>query len=318
MSSADAAGSAGSGDDRGLTVRLSSASSTGNLAAGVRSRPGVWYRFRRHRLALVGSLVILLLALIAIGAPEVFNLDPYSTDLKAYRKPPNALHWLGTDSSGRDVVARLVHAGRVSLSVGVVAVSIYVTIGVVLGSLAGYHGKRVDSLIMRLADVFMAFPRMIIIITVAALVGPSIYNVMLLIGFLGWPPIARLVRGMFLSLREQDFVMAARCIGASDTRLMFRHLLPNAIAPLIVAATFGTAGAILTEASLSFLGLGVQPPTASWGNMLNAAQSITILESMPWLWVPPGLMIAITVLSLNFIGDGLRDALDPHQVIDSK
>ncbi len=195
--------------------------------------------------------------------------------------------------------------------------SIYVAIGVLLGAISGHYGKSVDNIIMRLTDIVMAFPRLIIIITVAALVGPSIYNVMLIIGLLSWPPIARLVRGLFLSLRERDFVVAARCIGASDARLMFRHQLPNATAPLIVAATYGTAGAILTEASLSFLGLGVQPPTASWGNMLNEAQSISILESMPWLWLPPGLMITITVLSLNFIGDGLRDALDPYQVSTS-
>jgi peptide/nickel transport system permease protein len=292
--------------------------STRALHNVVRARSGVWFRFRRHRLALVGSIIIALLAVIVAITPDLFALDPYTTDLKAYRKPPSAEHWLGTDSSGRDVLARLVYAGRVSLSVGIVAVSIYVVIGILLGAISGHYGKSVDNIIMRLADIVMAFPRLIIIITVAALVGPSIYNVMLIIGLLSWPPIARLVRGLFLSLRERDFVVAARCTGASDMRLMFRHQLPNAMAPLIVAATYGTAGAILTEASLSFLGLGVQPPTASWGNMLSEAQSISILETMPWLWLPPGLMITITVLSLNFIGDGLRDALDPYQVSDSK
>ena len=283
-----------------------------------RARPGVWARFRRHRLALVGAALLVVLVLIAVLAPLVFSLDPYKVDLRSYRKPPSAEHLLGTDASGRDVLARLIFGARVSLSVGVVAVSIYTALGVVLGAVAGYRGGTVDNVVMRLADVFLAFPRLIIIITLASLVGPSIYNVMLIIGLLGWPPIARIVRGMFLSLREREFVVGARVSGATDTRIMFRHIVPNVLAPVIVAATFGMAGAILLEAGLSFLGLGVQPPMASWGNMLNAAQSLTILEGMPWLWLPPGLMIAVTVLSLNFVGDGLRDALDPYQTMSSE
>ncbi len=279
------------------------------------TRPGVWARFRRHRLALVGSVILLALVLIAVLAPLLLNLDPYKVDLRSYRKPPTAEHWLGTDAAGRDVLARLVYGARVSLSVGVVAVGIYTFLGVVLGAVAGYRGGKVDSVIMRLADIVMAFPRLIIIITLASLIGPSIVNVMVIIGLLGWPSIARIVRGMFLTLREREFVLGARVSGASDTRIMFRHIVPNVIAPVIVAATFGMAGAILLEAGLSFLGLGVQPPMASWGNMLNAAQSLTILEGMPWLWLPPGIMIAVTVLSLNFVGDGLRDALDPYQTV---
>ncbi len=181
-----------------------------------------------------------------------------------------------------------------------------------LGALAGYFGGWVDSFIMRLADVVMSFPTLIIIITLAAALGPSIYNTMLAIGLLGWPPIARLLRGELLSLREREFAIGARAVGCGNARLMFRHLLPNAMAPVLVAATFGIAYAILIEAGLSFLGLGVQPPTSSWGNMLTDAQSLTVLESMPWLWLPPGLMIALAVLSINFIGDGLRDAFDPY------
>jgi peptide/nickel transport system permease protein len=207
----------------------------------------------------------------------------------------------------------LLFGARISLSVGVVAVSVYTALGLLIGSLAGYYGGWVDNWLMRLADVVMSFPSLVLIITVASVVGPSIYNVMLVIGLLGWPPIARIVRGMFLSLRKREFVLAAQASGVGSTRLIWRHLVPNVLAPVIVAATYGMASAILTEAGLSFLGLGVQPPEASWGNMLNAAQSISILETMPWLWVPPGVMIAITVLSLNFLGDGLRDALDPHQ-----
>lgn len=282
-------------------------------ADAVSTRPTVWQRFRRHRLALIGSAVLVTLVVICVLAPEIFPLKPYAVDLRAYQKPPSAAHWLGTDSSGRDVLSRLIFGGQVSLSVGIVAVGIYVALGMLFGSLAGFWGGWVDSILMRLADVFMAFPRLIIIITVAALIGPSIYNVMLIIGLLGWPPTARIVRGMFLSLREREFVVASRAIGAGPAQIILRHLLPNVMAPVIVAATFGTAEAILLEAGLSFLGLGVQPPTASWGNMLNAAQDVAVLQSMPWLWLPPGLMIALTVLSLNFVGDGLRDALDPHQ-----
>ena len=273
----------------------------------------VWRRFRRHKLAMIGVVVLIFLVLLAIGAPWVARQDPYAVDLRAYRNPPTTGHILGTDSSGRDVFARLLYGARISLSVGVVAVSVYTALGLILGSLAGYYGGWVDSLLMRLADVVMAFPSLVLIITIASVVGPSIYNVMLVSGLLGWPPIARIVRGMFLSLRKREFVVAAQASGVGSPRLIWRHLVPNVLAPVIVAATYGMASAILIEAGLSFLGLGVQPPTASWGNMLNAAQSISILETMPWLWVPPGLMIAITVLSLNFMGDGLRDALDPHQ-----
>ena len=277
-----------------------------------RRQRGVWSRFRRHRLALIGSVVLFIIAFGAIAAPVIAPHDPFSIDLKAYRKPPSADHPLGTDSSGRDVFARLLYAGRVSLSVGLVAVSIYTAIGLALGSLAGFYGGWLDSLIMRLADIVLAFPAIVIIITIVAVVGPSIFNVMLVIGLLGWPPIARIIRGDFLSLRERDFVIAARSAGARDSRIIFRHVLPNALAPVIVAATFGVAYAILLEAGLSFLGLGVQPPTPSWGNMLTDAQSIIVLQSMPWMWIPPGIMVAVAILSINFIGDGLRDALDPY------
>ena len=273
----------------------------------------IWHRFRRHRLAMLGAVILTVLVLLAVGAPWVAGQDPYTVDLSSYRKAPNVDHLLGTDSSGRDVFARLLFGARISLSVGVVAVSVYTALGLLFGSLAGYFGGWVDSVLMRLADVVMAFPSLVLIITIASVVGPSIYNVMLVIGLLGWPPIARIVRGMFLSLRKREFVLAAQATGVGNLSLIWRHLIPNVLAPVIVAATYGMASAILIEAGLSFLGLGVQPPTASWGNMLNAAQSISILEGMPWLWVPPGLMIAITVLSLNFLGDGLRDALDPHQ-----
>ena len=261
---------------------------------------------------MIGMVILGLLIILAVGAPLFARSDPNRTNISLYRKGPSAGHILGNDTSGRDVWSRLLRAGRISLSVGLVAVTIYTTIGLLLGALAGYYGGWVDSVIMRFADIVLSFPSLIIIITVVSILGPSVWNVMLVIGLLGWPPIARILRGQFLSLRERDFVLASRTIGTPNGRIIVRHLLPNALAPIIVAATFGMASAILLEAGLSFLGLGVQPPTASWGNMLSDAQSLTVLESMPWLWIPPGMMIALAVLSINFIGDGLRDALDPY------
>jgi peptide/nickel transport system permease protein len=295
-------------------IGTSSSPLESSLSSGIdrRKNVSVWDRFRRHKLALGGLGVLFILTLIAIAAPLLAQHGPYTTDLSAYRSPPDGSHLLGTDSAGRDVLARLMYAGRISLSVGIVAVGLYVAIGLLLGGLAGYFGGLVDSLIMRLADVVLSFPSIIVIITLVAILGPSIWNVMLVIGLLGWPPIARLVRAEFLTLRERDFVVASQAVGADHSRVIFRHILPNAMTPVIVNATFGMAQAILLEASLSFLGLGVQPPTASWGNMLNEARSITILEEMPWLWIPPGVMIALAVLSINFVGDGLRDALDPR------
>ena len=287
----------------------------GALAANAepaRRRTTVWGRFRRHKVALFGTAILLILTIGSVGAPIFTKHDPNRTNISAYRKPPRAANWLGTDASGRDVLSRLLYAGRVSLSVGLVAVSIYAAIGVVLGAVAGYYGGKIDSVIMRAADIVLAFPTLILIITIVSIVGQSIYNVMVVIGLLGWPPIARIVRGLFLSLREREFILAGRTIGAANGRIIFRHILPNALAPVIVAATFGMANAILLEAGLSYLGLGVKQPTSSWGNMLRDAQSLTVLESLPWLWIPPGIAIALAVLAINFIGDGLRDALDPY------
>lgn len=268
--------------------------------------------FMRHRLALFGAIVVLVLILIAIFAPLLAPYDPARVDLFATAQGPSRAHLLGTDDIGRDVLSRVIYGARVSLSVGLVSVTIYVTIGMVLGSVSGYFGGWVDSTIQRFTDAVMCFPSLIIIIAAVAIIGPSIYNVMIVIGLLTWPGICRLVRGQILTLREREFVEAARAMGASPSRVIFSHLLPNTIAPITVAATFGVAAAILTEAGLSFLGLGVQPPTASWGNMINTAQSAAVLQQMPWLWVPAGVMIALAVLSINFVGEGLRDALDPR------
>lgn len=269
-------------------------------------------RFLRHKLAVAGLIVLILLVLLAIFAPKIAPHDPNYIDPRVLDETPSAIHPLGLDQVGRDVLSRLIFATRISLSVGVVAVGIYVFIGTVLGALAGYYGGWVDILLTRIADIVLSFPQIMLILVIVSMVGPSLRNIMLVLGLLGWPQIFRIVRGQFLSLREQDFVQAGRALGARDYRIISRHILPNSLGPILVAATFGTANAILTEASLSFLGMGVQPPTASWGNMLIQAQSSSVIESQPWLWVPPGLMIFISVLAINFVGDGLRDALDPR------
>ncbi|MBI3943900.1 MAG: ABC transporter permease [Chloroflexi bacterium] len=271
-----------------------------------------WRRFRHHRLAMFGATVFIIVITLAIIAPVVAPIGPDRQDLRRRNEAPSVEHLLGTDPIGRDVWARLVYGARVSMSVGVVAVSIYVTIGVILGAISGFVGGWVDILLQRVTETVMTFPTLMIILTIVSLIGPSIYNVFLVIGLLSWPGVTRLVRGEFLSLTQRDFVLAAHCLGVPQARIIFRHILPNALAPVIVAATLGVAGAILTETGLSFLGLGVQPPTPSWGNMIADAQSLTVLESRPWQWIPPGLAIALSVLCINFIGDGLRDALDPR------
>ncbi|HLN65493.1 MAG TPA: oligopeptide ABC transporter permease [Symbiobacteriaceae bacterium] len=268
-------------------------------------------RFLRHRLAVAGLVVIVLLVLVAVFAPYIAPHDPNMIQT-TMEDAPSAKHWLGLDQVGRDVFSRLIFASRISLSVGVVAVAIYVTIGTLLGAIAGYYGGWIDISLTRLADMFLSFPQIMLILVIVSVVGPSIWNIMVVLGLLGWPPVFRIVRGQFLTVREQDFVQAGRALGATDARLIFKHVLPNSFGPILVAATFGTATAILTEASLSFLGLGVQPPQSSWGNLLIQAQSMTVIERQPWLWVPPGAMIFLSVLAINFVGDGLRDALDPR------
>ncbi|MBX3054389.1 MAG: ABC transporter permease [Caldilineaceae bacterium] len=274
-------------------------------------------RFLRHRLAVTSAIFMVLVVIVVFPlAPIVAPIHPHRITLTEVGQPPSLNHPLGTDLTGRDLWSRLVYGGRVSVSVGLVAVSIYMTIGTFLGSVAGYFGGRVDALIMRITDTVMAFPVLVILISIVAIVGPGLFNAMLAIGLIGWTGVARLVRGQVLSLRETDFITAARSVGVPEFQIISRHILPNIVAPVTVAASFGIAGAILTEAGLSFLGLGVQVPIPSWGNMLNEAQSIAILEQYVWLWVPPGLMISLCVLAINFIGDGLRDALDPRMVLD--
>lgn len=282
---------------------------TENLLQPRQSR--VWRKFLNDKRAWFGSIALIVIFLAAILAQRLAPYDPFQIDMKAFQAGPTPQHWLGTDTVGRDVLSRLIYGARVSLSVGLVSVVINVLIGTFFGAISGYYGGTIDQIIMRLSDAFLSFPMLVIVIVAVSIVGPSIMNIMIVIGVMGWPTICRIVRGEFLSLRNEEFVTAAIMVGAQDLRIIFRHILPNTLAPIIVAATFGAASVILLEGSLSFLGLGVQPPTASWGNMLNDAQSIVILEKMPWLWVPPGLAIAITVLSFNFVGDAMRDAFDP-------
>lgn len=267
-------------------------------------------RFRRHKLAVVSLAVLVVLALCALLAPY---LTPYSPSeiTESFNASPSAKHWMGTDQIGRDELTRLLYAARVSLSVGIGAMAIAAAIGTVLGLVSGYYGGWVDQTIMRLTDVFMSFPSIMLVLVVAAIVGPGLTNIILILGVLGWPGVARLVRGNVLSIKQADYVKAGVALGFGRGRIMFRHVLPNTVAPILIYATSGVAGAILDEAALSFLGLGVQPPTPSWGNMLSSAQSLTVLTSQPWLWVPAGLLIVAAVLAVNFVGDALRDALDP-------
>ena len=272
-------------------------------------------RYVRHRLAMAGLAVFLVIALLAIFAPVISQSDPDAVDLLARNQGPTWDHWFGTDRTGRDTFARVVYAGRVSLAVGVVAVAISVAVAVVLGATAGYFGGRVDNVIMRLTDVMMTFPPVVIILTVGAIAGPGVRNTMLVIGFLNWPIPCRLVRAKFLAVREMEYITAARSLGVPTNRIVRRHALPNTIDVMIVYSSLGVANAILLEAGMSFLGVGVQPPTPSWGNLLNVARNISVLEGYPWLWLPAGVAIVLTVLAVNFIGDGLRDALDPRMKI---
>lgn len=274
----------------------------------------IWTRFRRNRMAIPSGVVILTLVLLAICAPLVAPRDPLYINT-AYKFTPPGHHGflLGSDELGRDVLSRLLYAGRVSLFVGLVTAGITVVIGSVLGAVAGYYGGFVDTLIMRLVDVLLALPTIFLLLALAAFLRPTVVAITLLIGFTIWMAVARMVRGQVLALKEQEFILAARAIGATDARLIFRQLLPNALAPVLVAATLNVAAAILVESSLSYLGYGIQPPTASWGNMLNNAE--TAAAYAPWLAIFPGILITLTVVSFNFLGDGVRDALDPRTLV---
>jgi peptide/nickel transport system permease protein len=293
----------------------------------------VWRAFRRHKPAMIGLLTMVTFVLAAVFAPVVSPYDPERTSLKEKLNPPcirflgcpadQPVHIMGTDELGRDLLTRILYGGRVSLSIGVMAMGLAVVVGATIGGLAGFYGGWLDNILMRLTDMMLAFPQLFILIILAialrdlpieALRGTafaSIFSIVLVIAVLAWMQVARLVRASFLSLKEKEFTEAARCLGVPNRRIMLRHLMPNALSPIIVAATFRVATSIITESGLSYLGFGVQPPTPTWGNMLKNAQEQ--MTRAPWTAIFPGLMIFVTVIAINFIGDGLRDALDPYK-----
>ncbi len=271
-----------------------------------------WRRLKADARAVVGALLIIAIACAAIAAPMIARHDPIAQDLALRLQAPSAAHWLGTDGAGRDVWARLVYGARVSLAVGFISQGIAVTLGLTFGLLAGFYGRWVDEIVMRLADVTLAFPTLLLLIAMVAALSPSLVVVFATIGFVGWAGMARLVRGQVLVVRELEFVQAIRALGARDRLILVRHILPNVIAPVIVAATLGVAGAIMAEAALSFLGLGVQPPTPSWGAMIADGRDLAQLRHAPWTSVAPGLAIGAAVIAFNLFGDALRDAFDPR------
>jgi peptide/nickel transport system permease protein len=269
-----------------------------------------WKRFRVNRFAMAGGAVVIALFVFSWLAPYVSPYNPDDLDLYNVLMPPSMAHWFGTDELGRDVFTRVIYGARISLKVGFVAVGIAAVIGTVFGLVAGFYGGWIDNLLMRLVDIMLCFPTFFLILAVIAMLEPSIWYIMIIIGLTGWMGVARLVRAEVLSIRELDYVTAARALGARDARIIFRHILPNALSPVLVSATLGVAGAILTESALSFLGIGVQPPTPSWGNILTSGKDY--LEFAWWLSLFPGLAILVTVLSYNLLGEGIRDALDPR------
>lgn len=271
----------------------------------------LWRRARRLRNLAIGGALVGLLVVVAVVAPLIAPFDPVrDADLNNYLRPPGGPFLLGTDIFGRDVLSRIVYGARVSLGVGIAVQASALAVGVALGLLAGFYGGGVDTLIMRLAEVIFAFPGLLFAIAIMAIIGPSLSNVFLALGLVSWTALARVVRGQVLSLKEQEYVEAARAVGASNGRIIFRHILPNTLAPVIVLVTLGIGGAILAEASLSFLGLGAQPPTPSWGSMLSAGRDY--LLQAPWLSLYPGMAIFLTVMGFNLLGDGIRDLLDPR------
>ena len=285
-----------------------------------------WRRFRRHKMALFGIVVLTLLFVYSFGGALVFS-EAYANynDTGLILRPPSTEHPYGTDTIGRDILARTIYGGQISLMIGITAVILEVAVGVMIGAIAGYYAGRIDSLLMRFTEAVLNIPQIFLLIVMAKFFGGKIPNInlfgrvlsgsviviVLIIGLTSWPYLARIVRAQFLSLKENEFVLAARATGTPARQIIFRHILPNSVAPIIVSATLGVANAIGSEAYISFLGMGVQPPTATWGNMLERAYSY-IDKGVPWLWFFPGILIVLTVLSINFVGDGLRDALDPR------
>lgn len=271
-------------------------------------------RFLRHRLAVIGLCVVIVEVILLLVLPLVMHLEPNAISTSV-NTPPDSVHLLGTDMYGRDTFSRLIYGGRMSLKIGILAVLVQSCIGIPLGIIAGYYRKAAEVIIMRLADMFQSIPSMCLNIVLVSVLSPSEFTLVLVIGVMGWPTFARLMYAKVISVREKEYIESARTSGVSNLQIMLRYILPNAISPALVAFSFGIPSAILTESALSFLGLGIQIPQASWGNMLNAAQSVAIIAMRQWLWVPPGICIFITIISINLFGDGLRDALDPKTKI---
>ncbi len=287
-----------------------------------------WRRFRRHKMALFGTCLLILIVLyVSIGSLVYSEEYANYNDLSIRLSPPSREHPFGTDGTGRDILARTIYGGQISIIIGICAVVVSLIVGVLVGSIAGYYGGLIDAILMRFTEAVFNIPQLFLLILLSKLLSGkvptfkllgrsfsgSVIVIIVVIGLTSWMYLARIVRANYLSLKEQEFVTAARCIGASNTSIIFRHILPNSIAPITVSATLGVAAAILNEAYVSFLGVGVQPPTATWGNMLD--QAYHHLETEPWMWIFPGLFILLTVLSINFLGDGLRDALDPRMQV---
>lgn len=269
-------------------------------------------RFMRNKMAVAGVFILILIVLAVTFAPLLTDQDPMKSNLLLVEHPPSDEHILGNDSSGRDIFARLLYGGRISLVVGFSAMIFTLIIGVTLGSIAGYYGGKIDAIIMRAADMMLVLPFLVIALTIVAILEKVTIGLFVtIIAVTAWPNLTRIIRGTYLSLREQEFVLGAKAIGASDFRIIFKHFIPNAIGPIVVNASLMMATYIIVESALSFIGFGIPQPTPTWGNMISEAQSLRILRNSPAAWIPPGLAILITVLCINFIGDGLRDALDP-------
>jgi peptide/nickel transport system permease protein len=300
-------------------TRASATPETALAELGLRGPASHWRlaleRFVAHRLAVASVAVLLLLVVLVLVGPVLSPYSPEHTNLDLRYVPPSPAHVMGTDSLGRDLLTRIMFGGRVSLTIGTLAMTVAITLGVVVGGLAGFYGGVADVVLMRFVDMMLSFPRLFLLILFSVFFGGHFLTVVLLLGGLSWMGVSRLIRASFLSLKERQYVEAARALGVPDLQIMLRHMLPNALAPIIVAATLGIATAIIAESTLSFLGLGIQPPTPSWGNMLKDAQTDMVIA--PWTAVFPGLAIFVTVVAINFVGDGLRDALDPQHVIRS-
>lgn len=279
-----------------------------------------WQRFRKNRVAMVGATLFIIIVLAVIFVPIISPYELNTFDLNMNKLPPSSKYWLGTDEQGRDVLLRLFLGGRISILVGLLSAGITVILGTLIGGIAGYYGGWVDNILMRFAEIVYSIPFTPTVLSISAALmwrvssEMKMYLVMVLIGILSWPGLARMVRGQILSLREQEFMQAAEVLGISDWSRIIKHLIPNTLSYIIVSATLGMAAAILTEAGLSFLGLGVTPPTPTWGNMVERARNANVFRTMPWLWLPPGAMIMLTVVSINLLGEGLRDAFDPKEL----